>query len=468
MPLLRPHSSKATDLSVGRDDPVLPAILEFQSPSSAVLAMPVPRSARRTTWIIAAMFASIVLAIGVIRADRVVTARGVVVSKSPVLLVQPLETSIVRSIDVHVGETVKAGQVLAQLNPTFAIADVDALAKQVSGLQAQVSRMQAETEGRGFTYGGLNPDLALQAAIYAQRQAEYNYKLQGYQERIDGLVAQIQRADADAAGYKARLAVATNLEKMRRELERLQVGSKVDTLAAMDNRAEMERNYNSTLETARSSAQDLRAIIAERDGYVQQWHADLADKLADAVGKLAEAQGQLRKAQVRRQLVELRADRDATVLTIAKASVGSVLQSGEQFITLMPADAPPEVAVNIPGNDAGYVHVGDPVAIKFDTFPFARYGLAYGTLRVISANSFNGQDQQAAAANPVPAPSGDTEPYYQARITFDRVDLHGVPADFRVTPGMPVTADVKVGKQTVLQFLLERIVPIAKDALREP
>jgi hemolysin D len=117
----------------------------------------------------------------------------------------------------------------------------------------------------------------------------------------------------------------------------------------------MERCYNGgALEAARSSAQDLRAIVAERNGCVQQWHADLADKLADA-------QGQLRKAQLRRQLVDLRADRDAIVLTIARASVGSVLQSGEQFITLMPADAPPEVAVNIPGNDAGYVPLGRSV-----------------------------------------------------------------------------------------------------------
>ena len=41
------------------------------------------------------------------------------------MVVQPLETSIVRSIDVHEGEQVHAGQLLARLDPTFAAADLE-------------------------------------------------------------------------------------------------------------------------------------------------------------------------------------------------------------------------------------------------------------------------------------------------------------------------------------------------------
>jgi hemolysin D len=46
--------------------------------------------------------------------------------------------------------------------------------------------------------------------------------------------------------------------------------------------------------------------------------------------------------------------------------------------------------------------------------------------------------------------------------------LHDVPAGFRVTPGMPVTADIKVGKRTVLSYLLGRIMPLASEGMREP
>jgi HlyD family secretion protein len=383
-------------------------------------------------------------------------------------VLQPLEASIVRSIDVHEGEQVQAGQVLAHLDPTFAAADVGALAAQVATLQAQVSRLQAEADGKPFTYNGIDPNLSLQSAIFAQRQAEYNFKLENYNQKINSMVSAISRANSDAAGFRNRLQVANNVLQMRKELERLQVGSKLNTNAAEDNRFEMERNLRSAEETAAAGRRDLAAQVAERDGYVQSWHADVSEKLADATSKLSDARENLNKAQLRKQLVELRADRDATVLTVAKVSVGSVLQSGQQFITLVPADAPLEVEANISGRDDGFVHVGDPVAIKFDTFPFIQYGLAYGTVRTISADSFTAQDDQRNPTGAVPLPTNNTEPYYRARVAIDRVDLHGTPENFRLMPGMPVTADIKVGKRTVLQYLLGRALPVASEGMREP
>jgi hemolysin D len=464
----RPSSKAISTVVTDRDDPTLPVILEFQMPSTTITSAPIPPSARGIVWVVSSMFAAVVLAMGLIPIDRVVTAQGRVVSRSPTMVLQPLEASIVRSIDVHEGQAVHAGEVIARLDPTFAAADVGALAAQVASLQAQVSRMQAEADGRPFAYSGLDPNLSLQAAIYGQRQAEYNFKLENYTQKINGIIAGIAKSNSDAAGFRSRLAVATSVEQMRRDLERLQVGSKLNTLAAMDNRAEMDRNLNNAQETSASMQRDLAALMAERDGYVQSWHADISEKLSDATSKLSDARESLNKAQLRRQLVELRADRDATVLTVARVSVGSVLQSGQQFITLVPADAPLEVEANISGRDDGFVHVGDPVAVKFDTFPFMQYGLAYGAVRTISADSFNGQDEQRNPTGAMPVPTNSSEPYYRARVAIDRVALHSTPPDFRLMPGMPVTADIKVGKRTVLQYLLGRALPVASEGMREP
>jgi HlyD family secretion protein len=130
---------------------------------------------------------------GLIEVDRVVTAQGVVVARSPTIVVQPLETAIVRSIDVNPGDVVHAGQILARLDPTFATADLGALVAQMSSLQAQVLRMQAELENRPFSYSGLEPSMAFQASIYAQRQAEFNFKLENYQQKASSLSATIAR-----------------------------------------------------------------------------------------------------------------------------------------------------------------------------------------------------------------------------------------------------------------------------------
>ena len=37
-----------------------------------------------------------------------------------------------------------------------------------------------------------------------------------------------------------------------------------------------------------------------------------------------------------------------------------------------------------------------------------------------------------------------------------------------LTPGMPITADIKVGERTVVGYLLSRVLPVATEGMREP
>src|ERR1700738_1732921 len=110
-------------------------------------------------------------------------------------------------------------------------------------------------------------------------------------------------------------------------------------------------------------------MTAERDAYIQGWRAEVSQKLSEATRKLSDARELLNKAKLRRELVELRAEADATVQSVAKVSVGSVMQSGQHFLTLVPAGAPLEIEANIFGRDNGFVHVGDPVSIKSTPSP---------------------------------------------------------------------------------------------------
>jgi len=72
--------------------------------------------------------------------------------------------------------------------------------------QVYVSRMQAEIENRPFTYTGLDSNMAFQASIYAQRQSEFNFKLENYKQKADSLTATIARASAD---LRSRVRAAT-------------------------------------------------------------------------------------------------------------------------------------------------------------------------------------------------------------------------------------------------------------------
>ena len=79
--LPRPSSKAISTAADDRMDPTLPVILEYQSPSTAIINMPMPRLARGFTLTLSSMIAAMCVLAGVIKVDRVVTAPGVVVAR---------------------------------------------------------------------------------------------------------------------------------------------------------------------------------------------------------------------------------------------------------------------------------------------------------------------------------------------------------------------------------------------------
>ena len=452
-----------------RNDPMTPMLLEFQSPSAALIQRTVPAHSRYTLWVLASIAAVALGLMGSVPIDRVVVTQGKLITTNPNIAIQPLETSIVRSIDVREGQVVKAGTLLARLDPTFAAADAGALETQVASLQAEVDRLQAEVEGRPYVGNGTAPS-QLQSLIFTQRAAERSYKLENYRQKIDGLHVRVAQAMSDAQSYAQRLTVARQVEAMRVELERQAVGSKLNTFQAQQDRNESARLLDAARAQAVGGQRDLDAMVAERDTYVQQARNEASQQFTEQGRKLADARENLNKARLRRDLVEIRADRDSIVLSVAPVSVGSVMQSAEQFITLVPVDAPLEIEAVVDGRDAGFVAPGDPVTIKFDTFPYSIYGTADGRVQVLSPDSFRNPSEdrtrQSGRQRAANADFGNT--YFRARMSIDALKLHDLPEGFRLNPGMPVTADVKIGKRTVLAYVFARVMPAVKEGLREP
>ncbi len=86
----------------------------------------------------------------------------------------------------------------------------------------------------------------------------------------------------------------------------------------------------------------------------------------------------------------------------------------------------------------------------------------------ISPESFNPLDQQAVLTNGPPLPGGPQTLYYKAQISLDVLNLHNTPPGFRLVPGMPLDADMKVGTRTILGYFMQRILPVAYNSMHEP
>ncbi|CAO3383436.1 HlyD family type I secretion periplasmic adaptor subunit [Azospirillum argentinense] len=433
-------------------------INDFQGETAEITGRPDPILARSVVWTLTGMVLLFIVLASVTKLDRVVTSSGRIVSQAPTMVVQPLEISIIRSLNVRAGETVQRGQVLATLDPTFSSADVAQLGRQVAKLTAEIARMQAEAQNEAFTAGGKDPDRLLQESIWRYRQAEYTAKLANFEQRMATLQATIKSNQMDADHYRSRLKIVGEIETMRQTLEKNQTGSRLNSLIASDTRVETERNLGNSESTIRTASHDLEALRAEREVYIQQWRSSLLTDLSTRQIDLERAREELSKAQRRRDLVELRAVEDAVVLEVGKYSVGSVVEQAQPIYTLMPLNATLEVEVEIAGIDQGFVKPGDQVQVKLEAYRYIEHGMAKGVVKTISEDSFTKREDQTQAQRP----------FFRARIELTDVKLRNVPSDFRLVPGMPLVADIVVGERTIMSYLVEGAMRSSLEGMREP
>ncbi|WP_122049112.1 HlyD family type I secretion periplasmic adaptor subunit [Asaia bogorensis] len=457
------------------DDPFSPqglplALLEFHSPSSALVNLPPTASARYIIWLVGAMFIAGLVAAGVFPLNKVVSTPGRLVAVNNNLVIQPMEMSIIRSIDVELGQYVKKGQVLAHLDPTITKADLVNLKAQRDSYQATIARLHAEADGTNYAPDLNDSSAAREAASYARRKAEYTAKISQFDQEIAAMQSQINGSLASAAMHQSRGRVANEVLQMRRRLQADQVGSKLSTLAAQSELMEAERAQIEAQQTAAATKSKLAATEAERDAYIQNWKAQVYTQIAEVQHRLDEAVGDYEKAALRNKLVLLKSPDEGVVLNIAKLSVGSIISPAQVLMSIVPTGAALEVEAVLKGNDAGFVKLGDHALLKFATFPYTQYGGAEGTVRLISADAFTASDAKSGAMGQMSA--GDEDPsqsgYYRVRLRIDRYTLHGVPSFFHPTPGMSVSADIQVGKRTMIQYLFSKVIPAMSNGMREP
>jgi hemolysin D len=452
-------------------------VLEFVSPSQALISRGPIALANHCVAIIGSMVIILVFMTTVLNLDRIAQGTGKIVSLVPETVVQPLNTGVVKTIAVSMGDLVRKGQLLAQLDPTTAVADNTAAQEQVDRYKTEVDRLAAELHQVQYRPKQLSPGALVQESIFAQRAAAREAELRYYKGQIDAQRALKEQADAQVRQYAKETGVAVDVEKIRAKLEADAVGSRLDTLAAVTARLEAERSVLFNIDQAESAKQNVAALQGQLDNYNQQWFADVSQTITDDEVQLAGYQDQLEHAALNYKLVDLRAQEDSIVLSVAAVSPGSVMQSGQTFFTLVPVNAPLEVDAQITSDQTGFVEVGQPADLKFLTFPFTHFGEASGSVRLISADTYLTGSGSAPTTGTPSGTAGDsvftgvnpTAPFFNdVRVSLDRLNLKDVPKNFHIVPGMPVEVDVKVGNRSIWDYMVEKYVTVLYEGMREP
>jgi len=128
-----------------------------------------------------------------------------------------------------------------------------------------------------------------------------------------------------------------------------------------------------------------------------------------------------------------------TVVTLHVRNPGTVVDEGDPLAELVCAGQPLQAELQLPERGLALVHIGQPVKLLYDAFPYERYGVQYGTLTWLSPASS----------------AGARGPMFRAfaELGAETVGVQGTPR--AVLPGMTGRAAVIVGQRTLVSYALE-------------
>ncbi len=406
--------------------------------------------------------------------EEVVTVPGSLIWSSPKIVISSPELAVVESTVADVSEPVAAGGTLATVRLLQAEADHRSLQAEAIQLLVRIDRLSAERSGHRMpieptdsfllAIGALAPLDIDPMIAWEEQQALSESRLRlhdsarlAIEDAIANLDRQIAASVVTTEAHKARLPVFNQIEEMKQTLAKTDVGSELSVLEAIDERLAAELAVAASLRDTAEAETDRVREVGRLKALDRERLAEIDRDLDEARVARAVTVERLAVASARAELTRVVAPVDVIVLERADRAPGSVVQAGEHLFTMIPKSGTPKVRLIIPAADIARLKGDEAVRIKFESLPFQRHGYLTGRIESISTDAVLST-----------SPAGVQAPVYYANAGIDPGQhLANVPADFRLLPGMPLTAEVLVGRRPLYTYFTYPLEQVAARALRE-
>lgn len=448
----------------------LPAALEIaESPPS-----PIGRAIGAS---IIAMFCIALLWATLGSVDIVATATGKIVPGGRTKLIQPFETGVVRAIKVRDGQSVKAGDVLIELDPTMTEADQERQKSDLLAAELDAARLRAALAPDPLA-AFRAPQNAGAAEIEMHRQfliserAEQNAKLSEIERQQGQKEAERETTSASVAKLEATIPVLQERVDIRKGLVEKALASKVVYLSEYQELVAMQQDLVLQKSRLREADAAIALLKETKEKAAAEYRRATYDALAKAEQKAASAAQEVIKADRRTKLQRLTAPVDGVVQQLAVHTVGGVVTPAQALAVVVPSESQLEIEAMLSNRDIGFVRPGQAAEIKIDTFNFTRYGLLHGDVLSVSTDAITRDRTQGANDRPSGATQSSSEPKgqeleYAARVSLDRTHMQVEDKLVKLSPGMAVTVEIKTGTRRIISYLLSPLARYKQEALRE-
>ena len=452
---------------------------EFLPAALEIIETPVSATGRIMMAVIVALVGVAVAWACYGRLDIVATANGRLIPSGQIKLIQPFEISVVKRITVADGDHVAAGDELIELDTPANAADRDRLARDVMQAELDIARLRAALAG---AVGLLEPPPDADPALAEAERQQLVTQLSQQKAKVDGLERQItaktaerDQAKATVAKINASLPLLQQTADIYEKLQENQFASKIARIEAERQLSDATYDRIATMRQADAAEAQIAALAQNRLEAEADFRRQILDDLRKSTQTAADQRQELVKATQRTGLQALRAPVGGVVEQLSVHTIGGVVTPAETLMVIVPDGSKLELEAMLPNRDAGFVHPGQPAELKIEAFPYTRYGLLHGVVRIVSRDALRSErealepDRGQAAGKPSPqgASPSSGESAYVARIALAETDMQTEQGPMSLEAGMAVTAEIKTGERRIIEYLLSPFMRYRHEALRE-
>ncbi|MCU6428492.1 HlyD family secretion protein [Enterobacter sichuanensis] len=208
--------------------------------------------------------------------------------------------------------------------------------------------------------------------------------------------------------------------------------------------------------TAQQNVEDQRQGLLQLHTAMEAAEDDLNHLIVQGESRKAELDRQLQG--IRQQQDELAGQENFTLTAPVSGTVAAVLvrqgqsvRASEPVMTLVPDNARLQIELYATSQNAGFIQLGQRVALRFAAFPYQKFGVQYGIIREISRTTLTPSDLLFVS----PVTWKENEGHYRVIVEPEKTFILAYGKKELLRPGMTLEGDVSLDTRHLWEWLTE-------------
>lgn len=358
------------------------------------------------------------------------SAQGVLVPENGMMTITAMSTGTVIALPAREGESLQKGSLIATVSSEISTR----YGQTREAIAAQLEFQQAGLKNQLINLDQLHTEtlksLEEKVSLLGQQSAELETIFRQRTQQIQLSRTQLNKMSAmRKEGYASN----TQVEQQQNEL--------LDASVRLQDVARQRIDIRQQLAQAR---QQLR----EQPLSYNQQKNELQQKLSGITQSIMENES--------RRSIELHAPENGTVSAVL-VKPGQIVTSGQTVAMMLPDNARLQARIMLSSRAIGFIRSGQRVVLRYQPFPWQKFGQQYGTVLEISKSALSPQE--------VASLTGDgqvKESMYQVKVALDKQTVQVYGRQSSLHAGSALEADFIVDKRRLYEWVLEPLNALGK------